>query len=84
MRSFDLGSTIPWLKQSKNEKIVMCYLFICDGGDEPNWEWMAIGNYDNTVSPLSYYSNLLGGGSLPEILHYVPDRGHFILNTHAI
>ena len=27
------------------------YLFICDGGDEPSWEQMAMGSYDKTICP---------------------------------
>ncbi len=29
-------------------KFVVCYLSICDGGDEPSWQYVAMGSYDKT------------------------------------
>ncbi len=34
------------------KKFMVGYLFICDGRDEPNLEYMVIGSYDKTVCPL--------------------------------
>ena len=39
-------------------KFVVWYLSMCDGGDEPSWQYMAMGSYDKSICPDSWYSHV--------------------------
>ncbi len=59
--------------QQQWENLWCVILSICDGGDEPSWQYMAMGSYDKTVCPDSLRSE-----QFPQLLRSIP----FIIDNH--
>ncbi len=47
----DLRSSKGYQNRAAMRKLIVCYLSICDGGDEPSWQYTAMGSYDKTICP---------------------------------